>query len=305
MIIPRKTSFISLPRISVIAGHTFTQLVRMKVFYFLIIFAVLIWALKQFVLGTFTGGDTASEQQLRLLKSTSYFAMNLFSIVMAISATALLIPKDIEDRTLYTILCKPVPRLDYLIGKLLGVLLLIFVSLIFMDLLLSVMLHYNTQSLIASEISLMGAGGNSEVLQERITTLNAHGLTNNIHYATLVIFFKAAVIASVALLISTFSTSTIFTLILTIIILLIGMIQADARELILKASERGETSIISKLSMFIVLVFPDFQLISVDDGVIDGKIVPKLTLLKITIVSFFYVALYTSLSWFTFRKKEF
>ncbi len=301
MITPRKTSFISLPRISVIAGHTFTQLVRMKVFYFLIVFAILILAFKQLVFDSYTGGDTASEQQLRLLKSTVFFTMNLFSAILALSATALLIPKDIEDRTLYTILCKPVPRLDYLLGKLLGVLALIFVSLLMMDLLLSVMLHFNTQSLIASEKVLMGTGVHPEILQERIDTLNSHGLSNSIHYATLVIFFKAAVIASVALLISTFSTSTIFTLILTIIVVLIGMIQADAREIALK----GQEGITSKLFMFLALVFPDFQLISVDDGVIDGKQVPTFLMIKITIVSIFYVALYTCLSWFTFRKKEF
>ena len=44
------------------------------------------------------------------------------AIILGIVATALIIPRDLEDRTLYTILAKPVPRLDYLVGKLLGIL---------------------------------------------------------------------------------------------------------------------------------------------------------------------------------------
>jgi len=200
--ISKRTSFISPRRISVIAGHTFTQLVRMKVFYFLIIFAVLFLGMKHLVFGYVTTGDSASEQELRLLKSTSFFAMNLFASVMALASTALLIPKDIEDRTLYTILCKPVPRLDYLIGKLLGVLALIFISLIVMDLLMSVALHFKCQELIATESKLLSARYPQEIIDAKAAELSKHGLSMDIHYAAISIFLKAAVIASIALLIS-------------------------------------------------------------------------------------------------------
>jgi len=43
-------------------------------------------------------------------------------LVYSIAATALLLPRDVEDRTLYTILSKPVPRIEYLLGRLVGVL---------------------------------------------------------------------------------------------------------------------------------------------------------------------------------------
>jgi len=302
--ITRRTSFISPRRIAVIAGHTFTQLVRMKVFYFLIIFAVIFWALNHFLFSSMTGNN-ASEQELRLLKSTSFFAMNLFAVVMSIAATALLIPKDIEDRTLYTILCKPVPRLDYLIGKLFGVLLLIFISLFLMDLLMSTALHFKCQGLIEYESEMLGRRYSQEIVDSRAAELAKHGHTMSIHYAVIAIFLKAAVIASIALLISTFSTSTIFTLILTIMVVLIGMMQADAREFVMKGTHYGEFKMLSKFSYFIAIMIPDFQFMSIDDGVIDGNKVPYTIIIKIAIVAFFYVAIYTVLSWFTFRKKEF
>jgi len=303
LLITRRTSFISPRRIAVIASHTFTQLVRMKVFYFLVIFAVIFWALNHFLFSSMTGTN-ASEQELRLLKSTSFFAMNLFAVVMSIAATALLIPKDIEDRTLYTILCKPVPRLDYLIGKLVGVLALIFISLLLMDILMSTALHFKCQGLIEYEAEMLSRYP-QEIINDRIAELAPHGHTMSIHYAVIAIFLKAAVIASIALLISTFSSSTIFTLILTIMVVLIGMMQADAREFIMKGTHYGEFKILAKFSYVIAIMAPDFQFMSIDDGVIDGKTVPATMIVKIAIVAFFYVAIYTVLSWFTFRKKEF
>src|SRR5688572_31379163 len=103
-------------RIGVIAMHTFTQLVRMKVFYFLGVFAVILLASNLFNIQNLDRPNLAGVDALRSIRSWSLGTMTLFSVVMGIVATALLLPKDVEDRTLYTILAKPVPRLDYLVG---------------------------------------------------------------------------------------------------------------------------------------------------------------------------------------------
>ena len=125
----------SAARVLTIAGGTFTQLVRMKVFAFMAIFAVVV------IGSSFVFADLKTEQELKMLKDVSLAAMSLFAMIFAIAGTALLIPKDVEDRTLYTILCKPVPRIEYLIGKLGGVVMLIFISLLCMDVLFCGVLH--------------------------------------------------------------------------------------------------------------------------------------------------------------------
>jgi len=278
----------------------------MKVFYFLVVFVILLWAAKQIILPNQTGGDGSPEQELRLLKSTGFAAMNMFSMLLALSATALLIPKDIEDRTIYTILCKPVPRLDYLLGKLLGVLVLIFVSLVAMDLVLSFFLHQKASGMIALQTEqLVARGTPQEVINEQLAGLKAHGLTINIHFATIAIFLKAIVIASIALLISTFSSSTLFTLILTLIIIVIGLIQADAREYATMMAQFGEQNKLSNISLGVAIFFPDLQFLSIEDGVIDGRNVPMSIMLQISMVAILYFAIYVVLSWFAFRKKEF
>lgn len=302
----QKTSFISLSRIGVIASHTFTQLVRMKVFYFLIVFVILLWGAKQVILTDETGGDGTPEQELRLIKSAGFAAMNMFSMLLALSATALLIPKDIEDRTLYTILCKPVPRLDYLIGKLLGVLVLIFVSLIAMDLVLCFFLNQKASGFINLQTQqLLGRGMPQELINEQLAGIKSHGVTMNIHLAALSIFLKAIVIASIALLISTFSSSTLFTMILTLVIIVIGLIQADARDYAMTMAEFGQQSRLSDISLAVAVFFPDLQFLSIEDGVIDGRTVPMHIMGQISTVALFYFAIYVVLSWFTFRKKEF
>lgn len=301
----KRTSFISPRRICIIASHTFTQLVRMKVFYFVIIFALLAWAIPRFMTGIISAGDSASEQELRLIKSTSFFAMNLFGFVMAIASTALLIPKDIEDRTLYTILCKPVPRLDYLIGKLVGVITLIFLCLLFMNILLSWSLYDKCAELVKLEREIMQGRYAPDYIESQITNLKQHGLTMSVHYAAIAIFLKAAIITAIALLISTFSSSTIFTIILSIMVVLIGMIQADAREYLLKFADANNYSKAAKSALGLAVIAPDFQLMSIDDGAINGKTISALVLGKISLVAFLYMALYTVLAWFAFRKKEF
>ena len=48
--------------------------------------------------------------------------MSIFTSILAIVVTARMLPQDVDDRTVYTILAKPVPRFEYIVGKLLGVL---------------------------------------------------------------------------------------------------------------------------------------------------------------------------------------
>ena len=142
----RRHRWFSPARVLTIAGGTFTQLVRMKVFSFMAIFAVVV------IGASFAFADLKTEQELKMLKDLSLAAMALFSTLFAIAGTALLIPRDVEDRTLYTILCKPVPRLEYLLGKLSGVIWLIFVSLICMDVLFCTVLHFKEKAVVAQHI---------------------------------------------------------------------------------------------------------------------------------------------------------
>ena len=294
-------------RIAVIAFHAFTQLVRMKVFYFLAFFALILIASNFFNLPQHEGPEAAGIDVLRAIKSWSLGAMTLFSVVLSIVSTALLLPKDVEDRTLYTILAKPVPRLDYLAGKLLGVLLLIFVSLAIMDVLMAGILHIRTNMVIADQMAF--AEANSWTADEMASLKNdilTQGATASLQGAVFSVFLRASIIASLAMLISTFSTSTLFTTIIAFLIYFIGHFQADARTAFLSQEAGMSDGILAKIiTLLVALVLPDFQLFNVIDAVIEGQLLPLVIVGKLTLMALFYAVFYIIASWLIFAKKEF
>ncbi|MEY4243420.1 MAG: hypothetical protein RLZZ245_1005 [Verrucomicrobiota bacterium] len=293
-------------RILVIAMHAFTQLVRMKVFYFLAVFGVIAIASNFFDLPQHEGPESVGVNVLRSIKSWSLGTMTLFSVVLSIVATALLLPKDVEDRTLYTILAKPVPRFDYLAGKLLGVLMLVFVSLALMDILMTAVLHIRTGMVLDQQLAMAAA---LDWPQDAIDSLRketeAHGANWSLQGAVFAVFLRASIMASLALLISTFSTSTLFTTIVSFLIYFIGHFQADARDVYLQAGAAGEGVFGRLLSLLLSLVMPDFQNFNVIDAVIEGQALPILILGKLTLIGLYYAVFFTIASWFIFAEKEF
>ena len=289
-------------RIGVIAANTFTQLVRMKVFYFLGFFAVVVIGANSLDLPTHAAPENAGTELLYAVKSTSFGCMSIFSLVLGVVATGLLLPKDVEDRTLYTILAKPVPRLDYLLGKLLGVASLIFLSLLVMDLLMNLVLTFRTQEVLAQKISFAKSEGASEQTLENITRdVRALGPSWSLQGAVFVVFLRAMVIASVALLLSTFSTSTLFTAIVGFLILFAGFFQSDARDAWFR--EREGLAVVGRSLMTILL--PDMQFYNIIDKVIEGKTLEAMHLAMVTASTAFYVVTYSFASWLIFARKEF
>ena len=293
-------------RIVVIAKHTFTQLVRMKVFYFLAVFAVVLIASNFFDLPQHEGPESAGINVLRSIKSWSLGTMTLFSVVLSIVATALLLPKDVEDRTLYTILAKPVPRIDYLAGKLLGVLLLVFVSLALMDVLMTVALQIRSSMVLQDQMAAAAARGwPPEVIQSLRAEIATHGPSWSLQGAVFAVFLRASIMASLALLISTFSTSTLFTTIISFLIYFIGHFQADARDVYLQSGQAGEGMLTRFGSLVLSLLLPDFQNFNVIDAVIEGQTMPVLMLGKLALIALYYGVFFTLTSWFVFARKEF
>jgi hypothetical protein len=293
-------------RILVIAGHAFTQLVRMKVFYFMAVFALIAIASNFLSLPQHAGPESMGAQVLNQIKSWSLGAMTLFSVVLSIVATALLLPKDIEDRTLYTILAKPVPRFDYLAGKLLGVILLVLVSLLMMDALMVGALQLRTSMVMSEQVGMVKSlGWGDDAIESLKQEIRANGSNWSLQGAVLAVFLRAAVMAALAILISTFSTSTLFTTIVSFLMYFIGYFQADARDVYLHGGEAGQGAVARIGSLLVSLVIPDFQLFNVIDAAIEGQAVPLVAMGKLCFVGIYYTLFYLFVSWFVFADKEF
>jgi len=289
-------------RVLTIAGGTFTQLVRMKVFSFMAIFALVV------IGASFAFADLKTEQELKMLKDVSLAAMALFAALFAIAGTALLIPRDVEDRTLYTILCKPVARLEYLIGKLSGVIWLLFISLVCMDVLFCTVLHFKEKAIIERQIENLeyrrfsSQEEKEKALAEIIDLSEKQGLRWNLQAAVVSIFLKAVVLAAVALLMSTAATSTLFTIMASLAIMIIGHAQSMAREYLL--AEHAREVLPRLISGAVALIFPDFKVFDIVDAVVLGDNVPLTALAQMSGLTAVYLTLYLLAAWVLFSDKE-
>lgn len=282
-------------RISAIAAVTWTELVRLKVFYFLVIFGLLVIG-NSFFLARFS-----FEEEFQMLKDISLGAMGIFSSLIAILAGATLLPKDIEDRTIYTILAKPVSRTEYILGKLAGVLLLLTLAVVLMGAVFAVVLALRTQTLLhAAQIEMSSLPAAD--LQTALARIRASGHDPNLLSAGLVILVKSWLLAALTVFISTFASSTIFTTITAFAAYFIGHLQATAREYWLASGHHGFLT--KALLALISLVFPDLQAFNLTDNIVTGAAIPTDLLLKTLALGGAYIAVYAALAAAVFHNRE-
>ncbi|MFN0126798.1 MAG: ABC transporter permease [Verrucomicrobiales bacterium] len=296
-------------RLWALATNTFTQILRMKTLYFLVVFAALLVVFGFIMPPPPTGQGLASfggEQELRLLKSVSLGAMSWFTAILAIAGTAMLLPRDVEDRTLYTILCKPVQRFEYLLGKLGGVILLLALTLVVMDLVCCAVLYLKQSNLVAQEIAILAKRGQATPDNiAQITQLYArYGLDWNFQAAVLGVFWQATVLAALALLISTFATSSLFTIMAGLALLIIGQGQELARDYIFKDVLETSAHAQRLIAVVVALLIPDLRQFNVIDEVVAGTTIPAWFLWRMSAIAFMYLAFYQLLAWFSFADKE-
>jgi uncharacterized membrane protein len=282
-------------RIFAITTNTLTELTRQKVFYVLLIFGlVLIGGSVLMVRFTF-------QQEFQILKDVSLGAMSIFSSLLAIVATARLIPQDIEDGTVYTILAKPVPRFEYLVGKLFGVLLLLAISVAVMAVLFVAVLYFREQAVL-NETARELSGAPAEQLNNALNAVRTAGLNTDIFAGVAVIFLKACLLAALTLFVSAFATTNIFTVVVMVFVYFIGHLQATAREYWLE--QQSASWFARGFLALVALIFPDLQAFNLTDEIVAGAVIPLAILTKTALLGFFYLAIYTLAATFVFYGKE-
>jgi ABC-type Na+ efflux pump permease subunit len=292
---PLKHTFFSPARIWAIATNTLLELFRLKVFYFLLIFALLLIGSSAFMI------DFNFQEQFQLLKDVSLGSMSIFTWLLSVLATAMLLPKDIEDRTLYTILAKPVPRFEYLIGKLLGILLLLLISTLLMSALFVVAL-YTRQEMAIAETIRGNANLPADQLQSDIHDIKASTFTYSLIPGIIVIYVKAALFASLTLFISTFASSSIFTVMVSVAIYFIGHLQGIARDYWLGSATTGPLPRI--FLALVALIFPDLQLFNLVDDIVAGNSISLILFAKTAALGGLYTCIYLLVAYFVFASKE-
>jgi ABC-2 type transport system permease protein len=282
-------------RVLAITVNTLTELTRLKVFYVPLVFALLLIGSSMFI------AQFTFQQEFQILKDISLGAMSIFTSLLAIVATARLIPQDIEDRTVYTILAKPVPRFEYLLGKIAGVLLLLAISTFVMGAAFLLVLYVREQAMLHATLRHM-SGAPGEQVDDAVRAIRSSALNIDIFPGIVIIYVKACLLAALTLFVSTFATTNIFTIVVMAFIYFIGHLQATAREYWLQEHSSGWVTRV--LLAVMALLFPDLQAFNLVDDIVAGTAISLTLFFKTAVLGIFYTTIYTLLAAFVFYGKE-
>ena len=279
-----------------IASNTFRDLVRQKVFYFMLVFGLILIAT------SLAMASISFHGQLQTVMDVCLGAMSVFTMLLAVLSTAMLLPKDSEDRTLYTILAKPVARFEYLLGKLIGVTMILLVATLLMTAAFCVVLYYwqgrEIENIRLTEIPERAAAG--------IAAIKAGTFTPTLFGGIGVIFLRSVVCASLTLMLSCFATSWLFTVIMALMMILIGHLVPIARS-VWQGPFGGASDLpfhIAILLRIITVFFPDMQLFNVVDDIAVGVTVGADVFLRVAALGAGYVAIYLLIGYLLFVWKE-
>jgi ABC-type transport system involved in multi-copper enzyme maturation permease subunit len=101
-------------RILAVAQNTFREGVRDKVLYVLLFFAAAT------ILGSKALGWISIGQDVKIVKDICLAAVSVFGVLIAIFVGTSLVYKEIDKRTIYTIICRPMHRYEFILGKYAG-----------------------------------------------------------------------------------------------------------------------------------------------------------------------------------------
>jgi hypothetical protein len=282
-------------QLSALTKTTLTDLTRQRVFYFALLFALLLIGSSIFM------SRFSFQQEFQILKDVSLGAMSMMTSLLAVVATARLIPQDVEDRTVYSILSKPVPRFAYILGKLLGVLLLLALSLLLMSALFFLTLYLREQTVLRETAQQMSSAP-AEQLQAALRGVRDSAFNAGLFPAIATIYFKAALLAALTLFVSTFASTHLFTIMVMVFVYFIGHLQGTAREYWLHT--QGGGWIAQTLLAIVALLFPDLQAFNLIDDAVAGTVIPLALFGKTALLGLFYTTVYTLLGIVMFYGKE-
>ena len=117
-----------------IALNTFREAIRDRVLYLLVVFALIVIGVSR-ALSMLTVGD-----EDKIIKDVGLGAISLFGVMVAGFVGVSLVFKEIEKRTVYTLLANPVRRWQFIVGKYAGLLCVLAVNLVLMSAALFVVL---------------------------------------------------------------------------------------------------------------------------------------------------------------------
>ncbi len=251
-------------KIIAIAVNTFKEAVRNKIFYLLIFFGIF-FSISSRLISMLTIGDT-----LKILKDVGLASINFFSVLIAIFTGINLVYKEIEKKTVYFILSKPVKRRDFILGKFMGLAMTIFVALTIMITVFVIFIYFSSGTFAPS-----------------------------IFLYFIFLFMELLIIISISILFSSFSTP-ILSSIFTIVLYLIGHVIWTFNEFKYKLINPLE----KYFAYFLYYLFPNLEKFNIRETVVLNDPLSFKIIISTLAYGIFYVTAILLISIHIFNRRE-
>jgi ABC-type transport system involved in multi-copper enzyme maturation permease subunit len=238
----------------VVAINTFREAVRDRVLYNLIFFALMMIGAAILV------GQISIGIERMVIINLGLSAISIFGIIMAIFIGVGLVYKEMEKRTLYSLLSKPIRRWEFLVGKFAGLLLTLVVNTALMTLGLGAALYF---------VSRKFERGDATIL-----------------VAVYFILLELALVTALALFFSCFTSPMLSTL-YTLGIYVAGVFAPG----ILSVSQFTSNWELGAITRFIYYVLPNFHNFGIIAAAAHGDAVPMALIWHNTVYALLYVIL--------------
>ncbi|MGB8953366.1 MAG: ABC transporter permease [Candidatus Aminicenantales bacterium] len=252
-------------KIKVIALNTFKEAIRDRILYILLFFAATSIVFAR-VLALLTVGD-----RIKIIKDVGLAALSLFGALMAILIGTGLVYKEIEKRTIYTLLAKPIHRHEFLLGKFFGLVLTLLVMLCMMSFIFLALVFFHSSKL---EWTML--------------------------LAIFFIFLELVLLTSVAILFSSFSTPILSSL-FSLCFYLIGH-SSWGLELLIKKTKSGLVKILLQI---LYILLPDLENFNLKTEVVHQLPISGDSLLYTVLYGLVYTLFILSLAVLVFRRRDF
>jgi ABC-type transport system involved in multi-copper enzyme maturation permease subunit len=257
-----------LQRIMTIALGAFKESVRERVLCNLIIFALLMIA------AAILMGNISVGVERLILINLGLSAISVFGLLISIFIGIGLVSKEIQRRTIFNILSKPVTRAEFILGKYAGLLVTLVVNTTVMTAGFYLALTIQNGGLEPGDFSLLSA----------------------VYF----ILLQLAIVVGVAIFFSCISSS-ILSAVFTLCLFVIGNFTDDIRGF----GQASGSLALEKLTAALYYVLPNFGNFNVIDQVAHGAVMPGQLIIANTCYAVLYIAILLSASILIFEEREF
>jgi len=248
-----------------IAYNTFKEAVRNKVFYLLVALGV-VAALSSIIVSMLTIGD-----KVKVLKDVGLASIDFFCVLIAIFTGINLVYKEIDKKTIYNILSKPISRSIFILGKFLGLALTLLIALASMS-----VIYY---------LFLWLAAGTVDI---------------KIVVYFFLLYLQLLIITSISLMFSSFSTpilSSIYTISLYLI--------ANVTWTFNTFKDQLKGTLETVVSYFFYYILPNFEKFNIKNQIVLKMDLDAAWIINAVLYAVCYTGALLLLSILIFNKKEF